>query len=570
MSTNAPLGTLFFDRAKHIGRHAKRHALHKWLSGVGTSISLQRSFPTTGITCPADFLPGDPQHGVDWLKGNYKFVGSVIDQAETHVLDITPPTQYWAENLYGCQWMLDLAAIAAIDNADLQTQAQDYLFDFIKRWHAKKIYKNIIAMQPHIIARRLVSWSRTTSFLYPRLQIEDKNMIMHEASLELSWLERIAHLGHSQFETLQAALGLAIAGFWLVDGLDKRQAAVEMVESLLPHQINEDGGHISRSPSVTAAILADLLVLRNLLERQEQAVPQSIATMIRNTRRFLAMLRHGDGNMAHFQSGPYFGTQALNALLTRETLSEAPAFANISGYQRLTGKKTCIFVDAGAPPAFTNSQSTHISPLAFEMSYQDQQIIVNCGSNILFGRDWELALRGIRAHSTVSFSPKNAKRLTYKGTQPIIRRLDEDNAQKLDMTHDAFAEDYGVEHNRQIYLRNDGMDIRGQDMLLPTRNVDISEPHKFEIHFHLHPNISAHLQGNNNSGLLVMKKGGGWQLRLSSSQNVKLSLAESVYIDQKGHPHRTQQFVATGLLGRRGSDLNWQFLYLDPSKKGRS
>ena len=110
------------------------------------------------------------------------------------------------------------------------------------------------------------------------------------------------------------------------------------------------------------------------------------------------------------------------------------------------------------------------------------------------------------------------------GRRPVnveATRQEASGAHWLEMSHDGYVKPFGAVHRRRIYMADTGDDIRGEDQ------VEAPEPQAFSVRFHLHPAVTASLQGEGEGVLLRLPGGGSWQLRADSAP---LSLEESVYL----------------------------------------
>jgi uncharacterized heparinase superfamily protein len=179
----------------------------------------------------------------------------------------------------------------------------------------------------------------------------------------------------------------------------------------------------------------------------------------------------------------------------------------------------------------------HAGALAFELSVGRDRMIVNCGAAPAAEPVWRDALRATAAHSTLTLADTNSAELRDDGLgrrpdSVEAERQEANGAQWLDASHDGYKRAHGVLHRRRLYLSESGDDLRGEDAI---EGEDIPA---YVIRFHLHPNVSATLQPEENAVLLRLPSGAGWRLRASRAQ---IALDESIYV--AGEPRRSQQVV---------------------------
>jgi uncharacterized heparinase superfamily protein len=209
------------------------------------------------------------------------------------------------------------------------------------------------------------------------------------------------------------------------------------------------------------------------------------------------------------------------------------------------------------------------------MSHGGDRLIVNCGPNLVHGADWQLAARGLAAHSTLAFdadvadpflrSGMGARRLGPRvkgdGWHITNRRVEDKSGIWLEASHSIFLETHGVRHNRRFFIDATGEDIRGEDLLLADMNHVAREGATFHLRFHLHPKVKASLQSGGDAILLLTPAGHGWQFRLASEAAGDLRIEESVYMGHSGVPQRCQQITVQGRLMHGDTLMRWALRY---------
>jgi len=225
----------------------------------------------------------------------------------------------------------------------------------------------------------------------------------------------------------------------------------------------------------------------------------------------------------------------------------------MSGLERLVAGKSIVFADCGPPADERWGAFPHAGTLSFEMSHGRERLIVNCGAYRGPKPAWHAALRTTAAHSTLIVADKPSSELDadghlLKSPRAITReRAEQDGSQWISATHDGYQAEFGLSHQRQLFLAEDGEDLRGEDRLTGKPGQS------FSIRFHLHPTVQASLTQDGTAALLRLGSGIGWRLR---AQGAVLSLAESVYLGT-GEIRKTQQIVLAGHVGTQGATVKW-------------
>ena len=209
------------------------------------------------------------------------------------------------------------------------------------------------------------------------------------------------------------------------------------------------------------------------------------------------------------------------------------------------------------------------STLAFEMSHAGQRLIVNCGGAASGGGlvpvRLEQGLRATAAHSTLTLDDANSTAILINGgigsgvTQVDVDRktLPQDNgttATRLEASHNGYAARYALTHQRILILRDDGTELRGEDLLLPAGRKGKRGKVGFAIRFHLGPDVEVSLTPDGQGAGLALPDGSYWQFRSGAGT---VELEDSLWVDGQGRPQATQQLVIQGLVSRGGGNFGW-------------
>ncbi len=524
---------------------------------------------------PASLYSGNPARGEAWLAGNYTLAGGIVHNAGKIPFLHTPPSQQWHDQLHSFEWLRDV--LAAPNGAGTATARE-----MILHWAQSDYINRKRFMQPAIIARRLINWGFALRVLKTSFDSQEMALINTSYTHQARWLALTVHQAPDGLARLYAVIGLTLAGLSIAQEGHILRHGMDLLMRELRRQIFPDGGHMSRAPDVIVRLLADLIAIESGLTARQIAPPAAFTLTLTRMQAMVVMLRHRDGKLAVFHGGLECEPAAIAAVLPKRP--PAPmSFSQKSGYQRLSADKTCIVMDVGNAATGAHSQTAHAAPLAFEMSHGNDRLIVNCGPNLVHGAEWQLAARGLSAHSTLAFekgvkdpftrhgfaAKRLGARLIPDDWQVTSRRVEDKSGIWLETSHAGFVESHGVRHNRRLFIDARGEDVRGEDFLLADATHPIATGAAFHLRFHLHPNIHASLQGTGNTALLVTPGGHGWQFRVGQDGDAHLAIEESVYMGRNGVPQRTQQLAIRAHLGHTDTLIRWALRYAGRSGRKR-
>lgn len=319
-------------------------------------------------------------------------------------------------------------------------------------------------------------------------------------------------------------------------------------------QLLPDGGHVTRSPQKLLECLADMLVLKDVIERAGRPVPDFVQKWVPRMGAMLNFFTLPDGGLAPFNDGGETRPDAVKDVL--QALGEAPrrfSFAMKSGFQKLQKKQLCLVLDAGSAPPMPYAGRAHSGPLGFVLSDGAARLVTSCGFSPEVNLDWQAAVRRTGAHSTLSLAGRDANRFeTYEATRllcPIgpegisAKRLEEADEIWLDAQHGGWKTKYGLIHRRRLFMSGDGARLTGEDAIVRPVSLAQDEEGKFisfDIRFHLHPSVKAVTAGD--AIQIECETGAIWRFR-TTHPGTRLELSR--YLG-RGLVEPTQQIVMSG------------------------
>ncbi len=499
---------------------------------------------------PLSFLPVNPELGQAWLYGNYPLKGGVLRGQTKMPFECTPPNKEWLANLYAFDWLIHFCGLE-------HPQANKMLRYAALYWLNEKPFKQKLAWQPDIVARRFISLSACSAHIMAQLTPQQQTNFIYRLNVDARYLAKMIPLSTDNKARLIASCAYVFSTFAINNGTIQLNHAMSLLTKELKRQVLSDGAHISRAPDAMVSVLPVLLTIQEELKRRQLSIPGTLQDTIKKAAIALRFLQHGDGHLAIFQGGLELGcfsgvTKSYLATLIKMCgvrRNPKHVFLLASQYYRVEAGKTLVLFDAGTG----HINDSHIAPTSFEVSRGTQRIFVNCGANYVNGNNWREASRQAAAHTVLGML--EGIRTPQKKIKVIAKKLEDPNATWLETSHDMYKNNYGIETHRRLFIHQSGADIRGEEMMLSASNKPIlSQP--FALRFHLHPNIKASRARNQNSILLALPNGEGWQFSAQRGQ-AKLSLVKSVYMGQNGMPRQCQQIVIEGQTDSKGLALKW-------------
>jgi uncharacterized heparinase superfamily protein len=201
---------------------------------------------------------------------------------------------------------------------------------------------------------------------------------------------------------------------------------------------------------------------------------------------------------------------------------------------------------------------------------------VNCGLPAISRESWRQVARQTAAHSTVTFNDTSSSRFLASNSlrrllgTPILAgptdvpvlRQESNEALTLGVSHDGYADRFGVVHQRLLRLAVDGRRLDGEDAFAPAKGEELPSDRadEFAVRFHLHPSVRPKRLDDGHGVMLMMPNKEIWGF---SAYDDDVEVEESVYLAGSDGPRRTAQIVVYGR-ARNVPRVRWTFAHVDP------
>jgi len=537
------------------------HPLTRWRFSPATTDRL--------LMAPKDLRTADPTRASEIYSGRFAFAGKVVICDGRSPFEMEPPSEEWAENLFGFGWLRHLrAAESGITRANARA--------LVDEWITLQALGDPIAWRTDVVARRIISWLSQAPLVLHEVDTKFYRRFLRNLTRQVRYLRGTLGSARDGLPRLQGIIALTYASLCMKGQMRNAKSATRRLVHELERQILPDGGHISRNPGVLVEMLLDLLPLRQAYSSNNIPPPPAVLNAIDRMMPMLRFFRHGDGNFALFNGMGPTSPDLLAAVLYYDDARGTPvANAPHSGYQRLQAETTVMLADTGLPPPIGVSQEAHAGCLSFELSSKQHRIVVNCGMPATNRASWRHVARGTAAHSTVTVNEAGSCRFLAAswlrrllGTPIVagpsevpVAREERTDGLVLRASHDGYADTFGILHQRTWRLSPDGRSLDGEDVFAPSSGEKLpgGGRDEFAVRFHLHPAVKASRLTDGHGAMLMLPNREVWTLEAYEDP---VTLEESVFLAGSEGPRRAVQLVIHGR-ARNVPRVRWTFTQVD-------
>jgi len=539
---------------------AERDAVQKLARGSFLSRFKRSRTPLKLAAVPRDHVQGDRQRGDAILAGTLSVGSARIPLADLDFLELGGSGPV-ADQVQGFSWLRDLAAAASREKGALLAES------VVGRWliaHGARVDE---AWAPHLWGERMLFWTAYAPYILSSGDAGYRTALLNTLARGARHLDSSADKAPAGLRRVTAWCGVVAAGLLIQGGVSRiARGEAGLARALATAQF-DDGGLVSRSPFEQVQLVDRLALLRACYFAAKQTIPDTIEAAAAAALAALHGVTLGDGALSCWQGGGPGEAARLLALIEGSGLRARPLRqARGWGYQRMSALGTVIVLDAAPPPTPKMAALGSASTLAFEMSDGGQRLVVNCGGpgplpsdlpqQLIFG------LRSTAAHSTLVLADTNSTNIDADGSlgrgveDVTIERSEDNDASRLEASHDGYARAFGLVHKRSVMLGNDGKELRGAEQLVPKGRKKIRDSVPYAVRFHLAPGVEATITADGMGAILRSRGAPPWNFRCRGGM---LTTEESLWIDGRGQPHPTTQLAVVGEVSALGGEIGWQF-----------
>lgn len=513
-------------------------------------------------------LEGDRVGGTALRAGHFHVNGVKAPIAQVDFSPAAKLTPPFERVVHGFTWLRDLQACAP--RAQCTQTAERLLLAWLDA-NPRPPHKagRGAAWKVELCGLRLLAWLVHAPLILSGPDKAMRGRILESCAETARWLDRQVPRADDRHGEVIGWCAIIAAGLLLPEGKPRRLYGEAGLVRALGDVVAEDGGVLSRSPLAQMELIAALTELSACYRATRRDPPKAIDTMLALLVPPLLSLTHGDGGLGNWQGAGATDAQWISALVKASGIRTRPLRdARQWGYQRIAARGAVLQMDAAPPPLARHARYGCASTLAFEMSHGANRLIVNCGGAALAGGQVpvriEQGLRATAAHSTLVLGDANSTAVLINGKLgqgvsevEVDRRtiaLDNGGATRIEASHDGYAQRFGLIHRRILILRDDGTELRGEDLLVPSGRKGKRGKISYAVRFHLGPQIELSLSDSGRGAGLLLPDGSHWQFQTGAEA---IETDESLWVDGEGRAHPVQQLVIQGMVSRGGGTFGW-------------
>ena len=217
-------------------------------------------------------------------------------------------------------------------------------------------------------------------------------------------------------------------------------------------------------------------------------------------------------------------------------------------------------MDTGSSPDFKYSQNYQSGALSFEIISNGKKLISNCGYCKKENQKLNKLSKSSANHSTLVIDDNSSCKFYKKKDDWILRsglKITQKDTKfekdywKILAAHDGYLKKYNSIHERSIEFYPEQMKFMGIDKIIKKKT---NKNYKFEVRFHLEPNIKL-MKTQDNKSILIELGEEGWKF---TCDNYEINIDNGLYFGIKNSYIENQNIFISGISNNNKEIIQWE------------
>ncbi len=430
----------------------------------------------------------------------------------------------------------------------------------IENWIKKNEKYNAKSWEFDITSKRIIAWLSNHQLTYEDGSKEYQNKFNLIVQKQTNHL--INEIGKSDLfeDKIIGSAAIILVGLSYQDQKNYLFNGLDLLKNIIKSSLDAEGFPKSRSVKQLVFYLKYFILIREWFKESQTIVPEYIDETIYYLGQGYAFTWQNINQDILFNGNTISNNSEFDQYLLRLGYKFNSESNELGGYVHLKNKKLNLIMDVGINPKKDFSRDYQSGALSFEIISNGKKLLTNSGYfpkknklNALSKMSASHNTLIIDDHSSCKFEEKKKFNTIIEEGLKIIKKniIFEKNYWKISAAHDGYLNKYNSIHEREIEFYPDQIKFIGVDKIIKKNfNYNI----KFDIRFHLEPNIKLMKTQDNKSILIELDKE-GWKF---SCYNFDINIDNGLYFGNKNSYMPNQNIFISGISYNQNESIKWE------------
>ena len=452
--------------------------------------------------------------------------------------------------LHGFYWLfsIDLKSSNKITQSIIENWIEKYQNYSPKNWKV------------NILSKRIIAWVSNSKITYEGSDNLFKQKFDKIINKQINHLINEINRSKSSDDEMLGCTAIVMAGL-SYNNYKFLSYALGLLEKIINTSFDNEYFPKSRNIRQLVFYLKYFVLIRELLKESLNEIPEYLDEIIFYLGKSYNLLLSSNKSFL-FNGNHDSDLSEFNKYLSLHRYKFNNDSYEAGGYVLLQNKNCMVCADIGSSPNKKYSENFQSGTLSFEFIYKGNKLICNSGYFQDCKSKLNLISKYSASHSTLIIDNKSACSFNININKPGLLStgiktygkniINKKNFWSIKSSHNGYSKNYGVVHERilEFYLEN--FKIKGKDKLIKKKNFKST---KFEIRFHMMPNVKL-TKTQDNKSILIDLENSGWKFY---SDHGFINIESGLYFGNKNMSYVNQNICISGVSRDEEQQIEWEF-----------
>jgi len=459
------------------------------------------------------------------------------------------------DNLNSFFWLFSL---------DLKSSKKDTQ-NTILQWIEKNNNYSSKSWKTDIIAKRIIAWISNSKLTYedggPVYRNKFNNIIKKQINHLINEIEKDEWID----DKMIGCAAIILVGLSYQDKEGYLNFGFNLLKKITKFSFDNDGFPKSRNIRQLNFYLKYFVLIREWLKESQNEIPEYIDENIYYLGQAYSFIWQNNKKNILFNGNHEANNVDFDLYLKKLGFNFKNQNNELGGYAVLNNKKISLIMDVGPSPDKKFSSNYQAGSLSFEIISNGKKLICNSGYFQNFKNQLNVISKSSAVHSTLVLDDRSSCKFTKtsdlstkvsQGLKIIKKNIVfEKNYWKINAAHDGYLKKYNIIHEREIEFYPEQTKFIGYDKINSKTNT---KNLKFEIRFHLEPNVKV-MKTQDNKSIFIDLDGEGWKF---NSNDNEINIDNGLYFGKKNSFTNNQNIFILGMTNSKNITIKWELTKL--------
>tara|TARA_X000000950_G_scaffold81422_1_gene102428 strand:- start:8099 stop:9724 length:1626 start_codon:yes stop_codon:yes gene_type:complete len=409
-------------------------------------------------------------------------------------------------------------------------------------------------------AKRIISWLSNHHLSYNKSNSEYRSIFDYMIQKQTNHLIIEIKKSKNLDDKIVGCSAIILVG--LCYKIDKRYLSfgLNLLKKIIRNLLDNEGFIKSRNIKQQIFYLKYLILIKEWFRESQVETPELVEETIYYFGKAYAYFWQNTQVNFLFNGNNITNNKTFDNYLKRLGYKFKSDNKDFGGYTILQNKKICIAMDTGSSPDVKYSKDYQSGALSFEIISNGKKLIGNCGYYKKKDQKLNKLSKSSATHSTLIIDDNSSCKFLKERDRWVLKTglrvtqkkiIFEKDYWRITAAHDGYLKDYKSIHERNIEFYPEKMIFVGNDKIIKRKTKN---NYKFEIRFHLEPNIKL-MKTQDKKSILIELDEEGWKF---TCDNYDINIDNGLYFGNKHLYVENKNIFVSGISNKSEENIKWE------------